>query len=753
MSPRFDRRRDEGQGSGSGSGTGAGGGARGGGSGRPARPGKPSFGASRFSGGGGSRSFGPRPEWRAEGPPDRGSGPERGSRPERGPRPERAGGSERPRFDRASAGRPDAGRPSSDRPRPDRFRSDRPDRPRFEGARPEGGRSDGPRFEGGRPAGPRPSGGRPGIARPGRPRLDGPRFEKPRFEGGRPEGRPGEGGAGDFRPGAKRFDGSGSLGEGRPGGRRPFTGARPFAARPDGAGRRERSPGAFSPGEPASEGRFSSSRPEGRRFAGAGASRGAYGRPSFGRPAFGGSPSGRPPFPRPGGAGQRGSFQPARSDRPVVVDAPTGESETFGSSPADDMIWGRHPALAALESGRPIHRIWCTAEMRFTPKFLQLLREAKSAGVLVEEVTWARLGQLTGGAVHQGIALQAAAAETLDLDSLISGCRDIGEPPLLMAVDGLTDPHNLGAIVRSAEALGAHGLVLPQRRSAGLTGSVAKVAAGALEYLPVARVVNLNRSLETLKQEGYRVVGLAEEGSVTLAEADLDGPLVVVTGSEGSGLSMLTRRHCDQLVRIPLRGATPSLNASVATALLLYEVARRGWMKTITGSSPAPRIVRPSLPTPSRRVVSEAESEIESEIESETESKIGSEIGSKIEVEIESETDLSGAVAVVAASAAAGGGGGPAASEPVLERQAPAPDLSSPSDASGSSNEGVAPEGPSPAAGAPEAAAATEPLLAQAEPAPSPDDPASQAPEPAPQGLVLGLTPEQAGGFEQDILL
>jgi 23S rRNA (guanosine2251-2'-O)-methyltransferase len=234
--------------------------------------------------------------------------------------------------------------------------------------------------------------------------------------------------------------------------------------------------------------------------------------------------------------------------------------------------------------------------MRFSPKFLQLLREAKSSGVLVEEVTWARLGQLTGGAVHQGIALQTAAAETLDLPTLIEGCAGIGEPPLLMAVDGLTDPQNLGAIVRSAEALGAHGLVLPQRRSAGLTGSVAKVAAGALEHLPVARVVNLNRALDSLKQEGYRVVGLAAEGTVSLEEVDLEGPLVIVTGSEGDGLSMLTRRNCDQLVRIPLRGATPSLNASVATALLLYEVARRGWMKGLKGSQPAPRLVRPQLP-------------------------------------------------------------------------------------------------------------------------------------------------------------
>ena len=256
------------------------------------------------------------------------------------------------------------------------------------------------------------------------------------------------------------------------------------------------------------------------------------------------------------------------------------------------MVWGLHASQAILESERPIHRIWCTPELRFRSRFLQLLREAKSSGVLVEEVTWARLAQLSGGAVHQGIVLQTAAAQTHDLETLIDSCAGLAEAPLLMAVDGLTDPHNLGAIVRSAEALGAHGLVLPQRRSAGLTGSVAKVAAGALEHLPVGPVVNLNRSLEKLKDAGYRVVGLAEEGSATLAEADLDGPLVVVTGSEGQGLSMLTRRHCDQLVRIPLRGVTPSLNASVATALLLYEVARRNWMGALKGTTLAPRLQR-----------------------------------------------------------------------------------------------------------------------------------------------------------------
>lgn len=342
-----------------------------------------------------------------------------------------------------------------------------------------------------------------------------------------------------------------------------------------------------------------------------GSDRISFDRPRSDRPSFGRSASDRSRSDR-SRAGQtrfertrpeRTSFERTSSERrsldrrseprPNQDFEPTADSNT--SPEIDDLVWGRHAAMAALESGRPIHRIWCTPEMRFSSRFLQLLREAKGSGVLVEEVTWARLAQLSGAAVHQGIVLQTAAAETLNLKTLVEGCSQLGEAPLLMAVDGLTDPQNLGAIVRSAEALGAHGLVLPQRRSAGLTGSVAKVAAGALEHLPIARVVNLNRALESLKENGYRVVGLAEEGSVPLMDADLEGPLVVVTGSEGNGLSMLTRRHCDQLVRIPLRGVTPNLNAAVATALLLYELARRGWMAGIHGQDPAPRLQRVQL--------------------------------------------------------------------------------------------------------------------------------------------------------------
>ena len=339
------------------------------------------------------------------------------------------------------------------------------------------------------------------------------------------------------------------------------------------------------------EGSFSDQRFSERRFRDSGST---DRRPSFDRRSSDRSyGERRARFAESRGQGGRGGKRPSS---PRLDDKPRGESSPHAAEAvADDLLWGRHATQAALEAGRPLHRIWCTSELRSASKFLQLLKDAKSSGVLVEEVTWARLGQLTGGAVHQGIVLQTAAAETFDLEDLVKGCSGLDEAPLLLALDGLTDPHNLGAIVRSAEALGAHGVVLPQRRSAGLTGSVAKVAAGALEHLPVARVVNLNRSLETLKTSGYRVIGLAEEGDLTLEEVDLEGPLVIVTGSEGQGLSMLTRRHCDQLIRIPLRGVTPSLNASVATALCLYEVARRGWMKGLKGQNPSPRITRPQL--------------------------------------------------------------------------------------------------------------------------------------------------------------
>jgi len=511
----------------------------------------------RPEGGGGGRRFpssssGPPPRWGA------------GRRPE--------GSGDRPPFDRgASEGRSYGGKSYEGK----NFEAKPYERKPYQGRSSEGQSSEGRSFEG----------KRPGYDRSGPPRSGSPRSGPPRWG---PERIGGE------RPNLDRPRSERSWGE-RPGGDR----AGGDRARFD-------RPGAERFSRPSADRRPSR---DGRPFSREGGAASRDNRPSFDRPRFGGDgprfggdgPQGLRDGDRRPRPGSRGSFgrPPARSlsptGSPPMASEGLEDQDSFSADAPSDLVWGRHSSLAVLEGGRPVHRVWCTPEMRFSPRFLQLLREAKASGVLVEEVTWARLGQISGGAVHQGIVLQPAAAETLDLTSLIEGCGGLGEAPLLMAVDGLTDPHNLGAILRSAEALGAHGMVLPQRRNAGLTGSVAKVAAGALEHLPVARVVNLNRSLETLKQEGYRVIGLAEEGSVTLEEANLEGPLVVVTGSEGDGLSLLTRRNCDQLVRIPLRGATPSLNASVATALLLYEIARRGWMAGLQGTAPAPRLVRPAM--------------------------------------------------------------------------------------------------------------------------------------------------------------
>ena len=545
--------------------------------------GRPEGGGRRFA----SSSSGPPPRWGAA------------RRPE--------GSRDRPPFDRrASEGKPYEGKPyegKSFEGKP--YENKTYQGKSYEGKPYQGKFNQGRSFEGRRPgldrsgpsrSGPERSGAeRPNVDRPRgdrswgeRPGADRPRFNRPSSD------RPG----GD-RAGADRF------GADRPGGDRP------------GAERFSRFAGERRPGLR----RSNIDRPEGRpgrdsRPFSRDGGEGPRDRPSFDRPrlAAGGSARFRDGDrrPRPGARAPFGAPPPARSLAPrglaPMANEAADEQDSYSADAPSDLVWGRHSSLAVLESGRPVHRVWCTPEMRFSPRFLQLLRDAKASGVLVEEVTWARLGQISGGAVHQGIVLQPAAAETLDLTSLIEGCAALGEAPLLMAVDGLTDPHNLGAILRSAEALGAHGMVLPQRRNAGLTGSVAKVAAGALEHLPVARVVNLNRSLEALKQEGYRVIGLAEEGNVTLEEADLDGPLVVVTGSEGEGLSLLTRRNCDQLVRIPLRGATPSLNASVATALLLYEIARRGWMAGLQGHAPAPRLVRPAMASAPLQVTENAPS-------------------------------------------------------------------------------------------------------------------------------------------------
>ena len=247
-----------------------------------------------------------------------------------------------------------------------------------------------------------------------------------------------------------------------------------------------------------------------------------------------------------------------------------------------DLIYGRHSVVSALESERSLNRIWITAKLRYDPRFYTLLQEAKRQGTVIDEVTPQRISHLTRHANHQGVAAQVTPYQYLDLEELITTAKSKAEKPVLIAIDGVTDPHNLGAIARTAEALGAQGIVIPQRRSVGITSTVMKVAAGALETLPVARVVNLSQALEELKQAGFWIYGTAANAAdKPIHTVTFDSATVLVIGGEGEGLSVLTQRHCDALVSVPLQGRTPSLNASVAAGMALYEIYRQRWNNTV----------------------------------------------------------------------------------------------------------------------------------------------------------------------------
>jgi 23S rRNA (guanosine2251-2'-O)-methyltransferase len=259
---------------------------------------------------------------------------------------------------------------------------------------------------------------------------------------------------------------------------------------------------------------------------------------------------------------------------------PSGEA--FGDLQEDtELIYGRHPVLAAMEAERSLNRIWVTSRLRYDSRFHTLLQQAKTNGAVIDEVDPRRLDQLTQGANHQGIAAQVAPYEYVELARLIEQAKAKTDQPVLVVADGITDPHNLGAIIRSAEAIGAQGLVIPQRRAVGITATVAKVAAGALETFPVARVVNLSRALEDLKTAGFWMYGLESEASEPIHTVEFTGAIALVIGAEGEGLSMLIQRGCDRLVSIALAGNTPSLNASVATGMALYEVYRQRQFKTL----------------------------------------------------------------------------------------------------------------------------------------------------------------------------
>ena len=241
---------------------------------------------------------------------------------------------------------------------------------------------------------------------------------------------------------------------------------------------------------------------------------------------------------------------------------------------ADGMIEGRNAVIEALRSGTAIDKIYL--QKGETDKTLgHIASRARAAGTVVVEADRRKLDAMSRTHAHQGVIALASVREYVSVESILHSAREKGEAPLLVVCDEISDPHNLGAIIRTAYCAGAHGVIIPKRRSAGLTSVVAKTSAGAVSYLPVARVPNLPALLKDLKDQGVWVFGTAAGGTTDLYHADLKGPAAIVIGSEGEGMSRLVEENCDFLVSIPMKGGLNSLNASAAAAVLLYEAVRQ----------------------------------------------------------------------------------------------------------------------------------------------------------------------------------
>lgn len=276
---------------------------------------------------------------------------------------------------------------------------------------------------------------------------------------------------------------------------------------------------------------------------------------------------------------------PKAEDRPnhkayKGASAPTGGARRGGGgrgsrkSPGSDQVAGRNAVLEALREEVPATQLTVMVRVDTDERIREIMRLAAARGLPVAEASRTDLDRMTDHAVHQGVALTIPPYEYAGIDELMRIAADRFEPPLLVALDGITDPRNLGAILRSADAFGAHGVILPERRSVSMTASVWKVAAGAAGRVRVAQVTNLNRTLTALKEQDVFALGLDAEGDVTTRGLELGTqPAVLVVGAEGKGLSRLARDICDQVVSIPMGGRAESLNASVAAAIALYEIS------------------------------------------------------------------------------------------------------------------------------------------------------------------------------------
>ncbi|MFL1676687.1 23S rRNA (guanosine(2251)-2'-O)-methyltransferase RlmB [Paenibacillus dendritiformis] len=241
----------------------------------------------------------------------------------------------------------------------------------------------------------------------------------------------------------------------------------------------------------------------------------------------------------------------------------------------EEYIAGKHSVTEALRSGRTIHKIWIAdnAQKHLTQP---IIAEAKKAGVIVQTADKRKLDQMAEGVQHQGVVAQVAAYGYVEVDDILARAEAKGEAPFLLVLDEIEDPHNLGSILRTADCTGVHGVIIPKRRSVGLTATVSKTSAGAVEYVPVARVTNLAQTMEQLKERGIWLVGTDVSATQDLYETDLfTMPLALVIGNESKGMGRLVKQTCDALLKLPMAGQINSLNASVAAGIFMYEVVRR----------------------------------------------------------------------------------------------------------------------------------------------------------------------------------
>lgn len=238
----------------------------------------------------------------------------------------------------------------------------------------------------------------------------------------------------------------------------------------------------------------------------------------------------------------------------------------------NNIICGRNPVLEALRSGREIDRLF-VAHGTGGGSVTAIIAKCRAKGILIKEISPQKLDYYCSGANHQGVAVMFASQEYATVDDMFALAETRGEKPFLIICDEIEDPHNLGAIIRTAEATGVHGVIIPERRSASLNATVAKAACGALEYVPVARVTNIANTIDSLKERGVWVFGADMDGN-DYTKTDFDTPCALVIGNEGKGIGALTAKKCDAILSLPMLGKINSLNASVAAGILMYEVVR-----------------------------------------------------------------------------------------------------------------------------------------------------------------------------------